>query len=88
MVLPHPNSPLGGVRAVYVWQCILEGSLLQLDEVLYILQCDIVHLVYKGFEATAGQVFVCQLVGSKKFLFGSIFDGDMKYALVGERIEG
>jgi hypothetical protein len=28
VVLPRPNSPLGGVFAMYVQQCILEGGLL------------------------------------------------------------
>jgi hypothetical protein len=28
VVLPRPNSPLGGVSAICVRQCILEGSLL------------------------------------------------------------
>ncbi len=45
VILPHPNSPFGGVRAMYVQQCMLEGSLLRMDKVLHILQCFVVHLV-------------------------------------------
>ena len=60
---------------MYVWWCILEASLLGLDEVLDLVRCLVVHFVKEGFEALQRQPLVGFAVGAQVFFFQPVLDG-------------
>ena len=49
--------------------CILEVSLLQVDEVLDLVRCLVFHFVKEGFEAAQRQPLIGLAVGMQKFFF-------------------
>jgi hypothetical protein len=69
VILPGADCVFRRICVMYVGWCILEVSLLQVDEVLNLMQCLVVHFVKEGFEAAQRQSLVGDGVGMQEFFF-------------------